>query len=470
MLPGSEQYGQSVKGVVGLIDSLAGEGGSSMSAFMQQNIEDAEMQMQYVTGMMTSQQTEIDHVAKELLPRSFENVHRLFSRAINIKQNASALVAEMRLSTMADPTASMDQQQQVMQLIERLQMMRGQIESGFLAATDKPVAGILMQSEAIARRLDRAVRMHRDPLDEERGGEADDGMVALLQTETTAEALADRCIRILDELIEEMKYVRTMLRAEAAAQREGDEDMLEHNQQRLEQLIASVQWLHATGADAIAHSQGLRTYLRSLTASQFRTLQWYSLAQQRLRNAADVMDSVIRLVSASHPLLDEMLHYLSQGDAVPFTRSSNSALACDGRIDACGVCGGGNQTCRACDGVVRGLAAVDVCGECSDPSRSGANCSYFCDGLPDSGKVTDMCGVCGGDDSWCRGCDGIINSGKFFDRCGVCGGDGMSCSLAGNCAGVVCPAMSSCPVGKFVSRAGYVGCCFDPSKDCTASS
>ena len=69
-----------------------------------------------------------------------------------------------------------------------------------------------------------------------------------------------------------------------------------------------------------------------------------------------------------------------------------------GARDVCGVCGGDNSSCKGCDG------------------------------KPNSGKVIDECGVCGGDGSSCAGCDGRPNSGVEFDSCGVCGGDDGHCS------------------------------------------
>lgn len=59
-----------------------------------------------------------------------------------------------------------------------------------------------------------------------------------------------------------------------------------------------------------------------------------------------------------------------------------------------------------------------------------------CDGIVDSGKEFDQCGVCDGDNSSCAGCDGIPNSGLELDSCGVCGGDDSSCIVTeGNWSG-----------------------------------
>jgi hypothetical protein len=59
-------------------------------------------------------------------------------------------------------------------------------------------------------------------------------------------------------------------------------------------------------------------------------------------------------------------------------------------------------------------------------NSTGGSCAG-CDGVPNSDKVVDVCGVCGGDGRSCLGCDGIPNSGKVFDPCGICGGNGLSC-------------------------------------------
>ncbi|ELR16378.1 FGGAP repeat domain containing protein [Acanthamoeba castellanii str. Neff] len=44
------------------------------------------------------------------------------------------------------------------------------------------------------------------------------------------------------------------------------------------------------------------------------------------------------------------------------------------------------------------------------------------------GRV-DACGVCGGNNGTCDGCDGVPLSGKAVDACGVCGGNGSTCCI-----------------------------------------
>jgi hypothetical protein len=179
-------------------------------------------------------------------------------------------------------------------------------------------------------------------------------------------------------------------------------------------------------------------YLRHLTASQYRTFQWNQIVQQRIKATAELIDAGGRLVSDVQPLFDQLLHYLEMGDA-PFNRTTISALDCSIRTDLCGVCGGTGNTCGGCDNVPLSTNVFDVCGKCTQSTLAGSSCNSFCDGAINSGKVADMCGVCGGDDSSCTGCDNIINSGLVFDRCGVCGGDGMSCDKAIGEAQFLCP-------------------------------
>lgn len=85
-----------------------------------------------------------------------------------------------------------------------------------------------------------------------------------------------------------------------------------------------------------------------------------------------------------------------------------------------------------------------------------------CDGVPNSRKMIDACGVCGGENA-CVGCDGVPLSGKLVDACGVCAGDGKSCA---DCAGVprgsskldecgVCNGHNECMLGSADRIAAY---------------
>jgi len=90
--------------------------------------------------------------------------------------------------------------------------------------------------------------------------------------------------------------------------------------------------------------------------------------------------------------------------------------------DECGVPGGDGSSCAGCDGVPNSGAVEDLCGVCE-----GSNACVGCDGVANSGAEVDACGVCGGDGSTCAGCDGVPGSGLTVDVCGVCGGNGNSC-------------------------------------------
>ena len=83
-----------------------------------------------------------------------------------------------------------------------------------------------------------------------------------------------------------------------------------------------------------------------------------------------------------------------------------------------------------CDGVPFSTRINDVCRVCGG---RGSSCKG-CDGVPNSGATYDGCksednpkGVCGGDNSTCAGCDGVPNSGTQLDECSVCGGDNSTC-------------------------------------------
>jgi hypothetical protein len=67
---------------------------------------------------------------------------------------------------------------------------------------------------------------------------------------------------------------------------------------------------------------------------------------------------------------------------------------------------------------------VDGCGLCVHVSQSNMTC-IGCDGLL-FGEKDDACGVCGGENDTCLVCE----AGKptVVDTCGVCNGDNSTCA------------------------------------------
>jgi len=81
-----------------------------------------------------------------------------------------------------------------------------------------------------------------------------------------------------------------------------------------------------------------------------------------------------------------------------------------------------SSACKASEGILISDNACtgkyDECGQCDGTN----NICLGCDLVPNSGKVVDLCGKCGGANS-CVGCDNQTNSGVVLDACGVCGGN-----------------------------------------------
>ena len=97
--------------------------------------------------------------------------------------------------------------------------------------------------------------------------------------------------------------------------------------------------------------------------------------------------------------------------------------------DACGVCGGTNQSCTDCLGQLYGKASFDACGECN-----GTNACWQvdCAGVLNGPHVNDSCGVCGGDNTSCVDRCGVRDGQNeceqpVLDACGEPGGDNSSC-------------------------------------------
>ncbi len=54
---------------------------------------------------------------------------------------------------------------------------------------------------------------------------------------------------------------------------------------------------------------------------------------------------------------------------------------------------------------------------------------FGCDGVLNSGRVYDECGICGGTGDSCRDCLGVINGTALIDDCGICNGNNTKCDL-----------------------------------------
>jgi hypothetical protein len=113
-----------------------------------------------------------------------------------------------------------------------------------------------------------------------------------------------------------------------------------------------------------------------------------------------------------------------------------SCIGCDGLPnsgkvrDACGICDGTGDACRDCTGVIAGTTKIDACGVCGGNNSTCLDCR----GVVLGRFERDVCGVCGGDSSSCQDCFGVPRGTATIDICGVCGGDGTACR---DCAGTL---------------------------------
>eukprot|EP00057_Strongylocentrotus_purpuratus_P017523 XP_011671997.1 PREDICTED: receptor for egg jelly 8 isoform X3 [Strongylocentrotus purpuratus] len=145
---------------------------------------------------------------------------------------------------------------------------------------------------------------------------------------------------------------------------------------------------------------------------------------------------------------------------------------CDGTAyrDACQVCVGGNTSVAEdvsdrfldCLGICNGSFVTNDCDECVLPFSDGtifstADCNGDCNGFADinecsycvggnTGNSVDTglsaCGVCNTtiEPDFCLGCDGVADSGLVTDACDVCDGDGSTCFTVDNIAPSIIPA------------------------------
>ncbi len=110
--------------------------------------------------------------------------------------------------------------------------------------------------------------------------------------------------------------------------------------------------------------------------------------------------------------------------------------------DACGTCGGHNESCKGCDGVPNSGKERDCFNVCGGTAQR--DCEGVCGGLAarDTNgaccSVTriDDCGVCYGNNA-CTDCHGDLDGTATIDDCGVCsGGDtGTIANAAKDCSG-----------------------------------
>ena len=99
--------------------------------------------------------------------------------------------------------------------------------------------------------------------------------------------------------------------------------------------------------------------------------------------------------------------------------SQAGALTCNGSVEEAQAC----EATKGCDGQPASGKVRDVCGVCGG---NGSSC-LGCDNKPNSGLLNDICSVCGGNGKSCLDCNGQAFGTAKLDRCGICEGDGNSC-------------------------------------------
>lgn len=112
-----------------------------------------------------------------------------------------------------------------------------------------------------------------------------------------------------------------------------------------------------------------------------------------------------------------------------FIYVSECSFGCDGiansgkEYDQCGVCDGNGTSCLGCDGVINSGLVLDECGICGGDNSTCKDCA----GTPNGSAKLDACSICNGNNTSCADCSGIPNGSAKLDKCGVCDGDGKSC-------------------------------------------
>ena len=86
--------------------------------------------------------------------------------------------------------------------------------------------------------------------------------------------------------------------------------------------------------------------------------------------------------------------------------------------DQCGVCGGDNSVCKGCDNIPNSMKQFDLCGVCG-----GSNACLDCARVPNGPHMVDRCGECA---MPVKVCDAGANDGLICSR-------DQDCGIGGNC-------------------------------------
>jgi hypothetical protein len=430
---------------------------SAMSEF-RSNLFSTYQQMTWVKDTMQENQEEIDGISQQwtvLLQRTSLSHQQASAHAKSLVQ--SIAVELHNLAQSLPRTEAVTQQHRFTTVMNALYAIRADILKAQTAHRESVNDEVLLSTAISTKAVRKALQLD----DSESGNWG--GVVQFLEEQTLE--VNERILATLDQIIEGYREIRRLDRIHETEQRNNWSSDMEGLNQHMEGLMATASYHQTLAYETLVQSQKLKKYLKHITGQQFKLLEWHSLLHTHLAEFGKNFDSAQRLQANTLPLFAQLLELLQTGETHP-QPPLNGCDGAGGKVDSCGVCNGDNSTCVACNGIANDPAVLDVCGVCG--AGQGHDCRYFCDGQANSGKVEDLCGICGGMDKMCAGCDGLPFSTRAFDLCGVCGGDGSSCATQRKCSltDLNCPHPVQCPFGKAVTHSGFVGCCFDPAKDC----